>query len=350
MEDNNKHSTTDQRNNGVVKDGHPIFYKVDVVVGSFVIIMNLLEIFILKCLKKKLRIYETFLLSLSCSDLLFGFTYLSIGSEGGALSSLFSDANTVAAITQSAFLLFLLISIFHLNAIALDRLWAICKPIKHNVIVTKPRVRIFLGFVWMGCAILISCLVTVTLYTNTFDIPVEAPVTVNGTKDNHNTTSKLENMSSGNSSQYISQRTIDSDSEDFNISTSSFREKNNGFKMIFANEMQNACSYAVIISDVLLFLTYGYIIYYIRSIQRNLGESTKKVDFSKHKKVLVVCLLIALSFLALTLPFPIYRWTTNGNDPWVSWLLLLNSGTNSVVYIARGDYKLRCGGRHLKNC
>lgn len=55
----------------------------------------------------------------------------------------------------------------------------------------------------------------------------------------------------------------------------------------------------------------------------------------------MVCLLIALSFLTLTLPFPIYRWTVNGRNPWANLLLLINSGANSAVYIARGDYKLR---------
>lgn len=126
--------------------GYEIFLKVGLAFGIAVININILELFVLKCLKKKLRIYEMFLFSLLCSDFLFGMTFTLIAASKIFRWSLFPDEESMYVVTRSLNILFLLISIFHLNAIALDRLLAICKPIKHNVAVTKPRVRIFLGF------------------------------------------------------------------------------------------------------------------------------------------------------------------------------------------------------------
>lgn len=123
----------------------------------------------------------------------------------------------------------------------------------------------------------------ITLNSNEFELP---PTTVNKIGINSSTTCSNNNETSGNLNR------CDNSSQKFpviNMSTtnlSSKLEQLSEFKKTFARGIQTVSSYIVITSDLLLLLTYGYIMYYMRSIQRHHGESTKKSIFQNTKKFL----------------------------------------------------------------
>uniref|UniRef100_A0A7M5WZQ5 G-protein coupled receptors family 1 profile domain-containing protein n=1 Tax=Clytia hemisphaerica TaxID=252671 RepID=A0A7M5WZQ5_9CNID len=95
-------------------------------------------------------------------------------------------------LTTSTYILFVLCSIFHLVFIALDRLWAIVRPIKHNIFMTRKKVYTILSTIWM-----LGIVVALALhYTNDrghlFQDQYEFEL-VEDEDDNHNTTTALTN-------------------------------------------------------------------------------------------------------------------------------------------------------------
>lgn len=139
-----------------------------------VVIVKITEIVLLKRLKRKLKIYEIILLSLSSSDFLFGLSSICLKfvMKYFDRSKKFLD---VSRTTNTVNLMFVTISILHLNGIAFDRFCAIYSPLKHNIVVTRRRTRIFLFLVWIFCAIqtggiILAELTQKTHFTKMYDV------------------------------------------------------------------------------------------------------------------------------------------------------------------------------------
>ena len=91
---------------------------IELCISLAVILLNIVEIVIISRLKRRKRIYEMLLLSLSVADLLFGI------SNGILCAVYLSDSLNyeVFEVTYTTYFYFVLTSILHLSWIALDRL------------------------------------------------------------------------------------------------------------------------------------------------------------------------------------------------------------------------------------
>lgn len=322
---------------------------IEIILSSIVIVLNGIEIIILKgYVKRKLNVYEMFIFSLSISDLLFGLSNITINILHMAAfrDYVLRDVTNLITSTYTAYFLFVLVSIIHLNAIGLDRLWSIYKPIKHNVVVTKRRIRIFLLLVWVFSVVASITLALSDKYTSAFKKEkwewsyYNNSVMSNDTVPLAQPADFVQNDQTGTHQIFT---TTNQSSSTAPPPPPPPRHRKTILEDNYANYMENVLSYFLIVADVMLLLTYGFIISNIRAMQRKHEEFTKKnVDCSKYKQALLICKLITLAFLSLTLPFPICRWVKGTIDPWVKWLMLINSGLNSVAYLVRGDYKLKC--------
>ena len=115
--------------------------------GFIVVVLNMVEILLLRRLTRKLKVYEFFIFSMSISDLLFGL------SSSLVLIIFFASPNskgssTITDITYTLYFLFIVSSILHLIGIASDRLFAVHKPVLHNVKVTRRKVVRFIAMIW----------------------------------------------------------------------------------------------------------------------------------------------------------------------------------------------------------
>ena len=114
---------------------------VDLTIGLIVALLNIMEIILILRLKRKKKIFEIVLLSLSVADLLFG---LSNASICVVFLGNWKD-ESVFDITYTTYFFFVLTSILHLVFIAIDRLSAIVRPIRHNIFMTRKRIYAFLA-------------------------------------------------------------------------------------------------------------------------------------------------------------------------------------------------------------
>lgn len=140
--------------------------------GVLIAILNLLEIIMIVKIRRKKKIYEVLLLSLSISDLMFGIsnvvipvTYLM---HGSMFQGLIDGAYT-------SYLFFVLTSIFHLLFITMDSLFIVLRPLQHKVFLTRKKVYRILGFLWMLAVVLSGLLKILDEYTNIFT--QENPIT-----------------------------------------------------------------------------------------------------------------------------------------------------------------------------
>ena len=262
-------------------------------------IINLVEIILIIRLKRK-KTFQTVLLSLSVSDLLFGlssatvYIVLSFGLSGGG----------VLNITIAFTFFFVLTSIFHLLFIALDTLYAIVKPILHKVHMTKKKNYMILAAIW-----LVSIAIALGIYLavrNGFD----------GYDLKHN----------GNFSMNITE-----------LKHPDVKPYNNIVDIDIYIVMRNLLSYVIIGADALLVICYAVIIYTVKF---------RKVKSNKNKtqnKIRIVCVFIMLLFVAFTLPYAIE--TLSSSEPWFEFDLIIisNSGMNSIIYFFRN----KCG-KHSK--
>ena len=102
--------------------------------GVLIAILNLIEIIMIVKIRRKKKIFEVLLLSLSFSDLMFGIsnvvipvTYLM---HGSMFQGLIDGAYT-------SYLFFVLTSIFHLLLITMDSLFIVLRPLQHKVFLTR---------------------------------------------------------------------------------------------------------------------------------------------------------------------------------------------------------------------
>ena len=166
---------------------------VDLSIGLLVVILNIMEITLILRIKHQ-RLFEIILLSLSVADLLYGLTNVSLCIV--FLGNL--HVESVVNVTFTLYFFFVLTSICHLMFIAVDRLWAVVRPITHNVLMTRKKVYIALGTVWSLTIAITFALILSYETDQLFDDEFVLEQIVTDTL-NPNTTSSIVSLSTTNS-------------------------------------------------------------------------------------------------------------------------------------------------------
>ena len=357
-------------NNNIDRSERIIKRSVDLSIGLLVAILNIIEIILIVRIKRKQKKqFEIILLSLSVADLLYGLSNSAICVV--YLGNLKED--TVFDVTYTTYFFFVLTSIFHLVFIAVDRLWAVVHPIKHNVLMTRKKVYIALGAVWS-----LTILISLTLYLcnekgHMFQNKYGLEQIVNDTETSNSTTFIVNSLRTVN---YKKTTAIKATTTMFpittiisNIHNGSLRHtmrmtrpsnttshatkkpsnplnKTNlpKFQMKLQQSgkagyqyfMQSLLSWFIVGADILLVCLYTLIIYRVRASNKDIRLS-QKADHST-SKVGLVCIFVAASFVLFTIPYAVSTLVSGIASFWANIILVGNSGLNSVIYF----FKNRC--------
>ena len=283
---------------------------IDLSIGILMAVLNIAEIVIILKIKRKKKVYEVLLLSLSVSDCMLSFS-------NGFLYVLYgTNACKYEVLLETAFTLYIfsvLSSIFHISLIALDRLLAVSRPLRHKVFSTRKKAYLSSGFLWI-LAILISALLQViNELTETFRVP------------NHIKQMQVQSLQ---------------ETQEKNSSAKRFFEKEFGatgppvFKLTSTSNYHGGVEYTlavvILVADVLIISIYSLMIYHITSYKKMTNTKTKQ------KKLPIVCLAIGATFVLFTLPFVVAKLVLGYIPPWANRTLILNSGMNSIVYFFGG--------------
>ena len=273
-------------------DGN-VYRKIDLAAGILIAILNIVEIAMIGKIRLKKRIYEIILLSLSVSDCMFGLSNV-------VVSSIYlSNTNSYGELLETAYIsyaFFILTSIFHLIYIAVDRVMIVLKPLQYKSIFTSKRQKIGIAILWIPAFV-----IGVTTYT-AYEL------------------TEMEPAVSDTQNQPVSQ--------------------NN-----FQKDIQLVLSIVIVVLDFSMVVSYGIIIY--RMSYKKRKKLTPKS--AKHERLPILCVLIAAVFVLFTMPYAIARVSFGSVPFWANFILLLNSGMNSLVYFFR--QKIEKHHKHKnKNC
>jgi len=280
---------------------------VELTLGVIIALLNIMEIILILRLKRKKKIFEIVLLSLSVADLLFGLSNASVcvvflGNWKG---------ESVFDVTYTSYFFFVLTSIFHLVFIAMDRLAAIVRPIRHNISMTRRKVYIFLGVIWIA-----AIATTLGLYlSNDRGYLFENKSIIEEWKAK-NRTKPPKNLLIRKGDTY---RTL----------------------------MQELLSYFILTADFILVIVYVIIIYKVQ-----INNNKNVVRGNEHRgtqiKVSLLCVFVAVSFVVFTIPYAINRLATKSIQFWANIVLVSNSGMNSVIYFFRNYCQQRADEKKRK--
>ena len=273
-------------------DGN-VYRKIDLAAGILIAILNIVEIAMIGKIRLKKRIYEIILLSLSVSDCMFGLSNV-------VVSSIYlSNTNSYGELLETAYIsyaFFILTSIFHLIYIAVDRVMIVLKPLQYKSIFTSKRQKIGIAILWI-----LAFVIGVTTYT-AYEL------------------TEMEPAVSDTQNQPVSQ--------------------NN-----FQKDIQLVLSIVIVVLDFSMVVSYDIIIY--RMSYKKRKKLTPKS--AKHERLPILCVLIAAVFVLFTMPYAIARVSFGSVPFWANFILLLNSGMNSLVYFFR--QKIEKHHKHKnKNC
>ena len=262
--------------------------------------LNIVEIIFIAKIKRRKRIYEIILASLSVSDCLFSLSTATMFSI--RLSELWKSDEQLGEATHIAFLFFVLVSVSHLIFIAVDRVMIVLMPLRYDTIFANKRQKIGIALIWvLGFAISISTYI----------------------------------YSTATAGESIISRTQN------NVSTPISSKKNESscskkrMKRIFRNDTELVLSISIVASDLLMILCYSTIVY-------QMSYKSRKCKTTKSKKdegLPLLCLFIAGVFVIFTLPYAITRFYLGRVQSWAKTCLILNSGMNCVVYFFRHRLK-----------
>lgn len=262
---------------------------IDLCAGFLIAILNAIEIIMITKIKRKKRIYEIILMSLSVSDCLFGVSNIAVSSVYLSRSERYKDL-LEAVYTTYGF--FVLTSVFHLMFIGADRLMIVLIPFKYDHIFSRTRLKIAILIIWI-----LAFGVGVSTYATYELIHSEAAI-----DDKPNKSVK------------------------------------------FQKNIQLVLSIIIIILDFFMVLCYSTIIYQMWDKTEN-GKTTKNGD---NERLPILCVIIASVFVLFTLPYAMCRLFMGRVKFWAGFILLLNSGMNSVVYFFRR--RIEKGQRKRSKC
>ena len=291
------------------KVGEKLEKSIELSLGVLIATLNLVEIIMIVKIKRKKKLYEILLLSLSVSDFMFGISNIFVN------IFFLAGACTNEHLLETAFTLyvfFVLTSIFHLSFITVDRLIAVLKPLQHKIILSRKRVYTFLILLWIVPVMISASLQLLDEFTGTFES------NTNTVMENQDfTTTPFPNLRKAENRSQPTRLTQD-------LSMSMKRDKT------YPEDIQFVLSIIIVVVDVLIILSYFTIIYFT-----TLKKKTFSSSWIKASKLPFICIAIAAIFVFCTLPYAIVRFTYGKAPFWANVLLILNSGMNSIVYFFR---------------
>ena len=266
---------------------------IDLSTGVLVAILNIVEIIMIAKIQRKKRIYEIILISLSMSDCLFGISNIIVSSIFLTQSCKYRFLLEIAYVT---YVLFILTSIFHLIFIAVDRAMIVLIPFKYEAIFTTKRLKTGIFLLWIF-ALTIGVVSYIVFELKTHETAV----------------TRLDPSISQNST----------------IVPHKKRGPRRGRR--FQHAAQLVLSIIIVILDLLMILCYSTIIFHM-SYKNSKGMRTKRAE---DQRLPVLCVVIASVFVTFTLPFAATRFYLGHVPFWANYVLILNSGMNSIVYFFR---------------
>ena len=273
-----------------------------------VAILNIVEIIFIAKIKRRKRIYEVILVSLSVSDCLFSLSNTIFSSI--LLSTLCKSEEDLVEVTHIACFFFVLASVFHLIFIAVDRVMIVLIPFQYEAIFTTKRQKIGIILLWiLAFAITISTY----LYYDVTASEVENPSIRNETNTQDNASASI----APKKNELLEEER-----------TSCLRRPLN---QSFRRDMELVLSICIAASDLLMILCYSTIIYQTSYKSRKCKTAKSKKD----EGLPLLCVFIAGVFVIFTLPFAITRFYLSKVHFWCQLCLIVNSGMNSVVYFFR---------------
>ena len=291
------------------KVGEKLEKSIELSLGVLIATLNLVEIIMIVKIKRKKKLYEILLLSLSVSDFMFGISNIFVN------IFFLAGACTNEHLLETAFTLyvfFVLTSIFHLSFITVDRLIAVLKPLQHKTILSRKRVYTFLILLWIVAVMISASLQLLDEFTGTFES------NTNTVMENQDfTTTSFPNLRKAENRTQPTRLTQD---------LSMFMKRGK----TYPEDIQFVLSIIIVVVDVLIILSYFTIIYFT-----TLKKKTFSSSWIKASKLPFICIAIAAIFVFCTLPYAIVRFTYGKAPFWANVLLILNSGMNSIVYFFR---------------
>ena len=269
---NNTRNSQNETRTQYFSDAPRIF---GLLISISVIVLNVVEIIIISRIKRRKSIYEILLLSLSTADCLFGLINSIQQITKARLSP--EDVQIVAEIMGVFYFFFIFSSLNHLLLISTNRLWAITAPIKHRVVLTRNRLHISIGCIWLSATI-----VTTAIFLD------------------------------------------------------AFLNKDERQRQLIVNRTKRSTSIMVLVSDTLFVLINITIICLVRKTKATVDdEHSSSQTRSMERAVQRICTAIIVIFIVFTSPWAILECM--GSEPlWTHMLLILNSGVNSIVYFFKG--------------
>ena len=280
---------------GVTQEGENLYRKIDLVAGLLIAILNIVEITMIAKIRRKKRIFEIILMSLSISDCMFGLSNVIVSSIYISNSKKYDE---LLETVYTCYTFFVLTSIFHLIFIAVDRVMIVLKPFQYETIFTKKRLKIGIAVLWIT-ALTIGVITYIVYELTEMELPVSdklnQPVLKNRTVP------------------LIVQQAIN---------------ENEGN---FPKDIQLVLSIVIIMLDFSMVISYSIIIYKM-SYKKTENVVPKTAE---DERLPILCVVIATVFVLFTMPYAVARFSFGSVPFWANFILLLNSGMNSLVYFFR---------------
>lgn len=309
-------------NGGMYMKERKIECSINLATSLLVAILNIAEIIFITKIKRRKKIYEIIIASLSVSDCLFGLSNAIICSI--FLSKSWKQEDDLLETVYFAYVFFVFASIFHLVFIAVDRVMIVLIPFQYETIFTRKRLKIGIALLWiLAFGISISTYVYYELRTS----------------DSKPNDSNIRNSTLGSimhkreklcRKRFMKQSLQKHMKQNFAKGVKQSFQKT--MKESLQKDMQLILSISIVASDILMILCYSTILYQINC-------KTRKCETAKGKKeegLPLLCVFIAGVFVMFTLPFAITRLNLRYVPFWADYSMILNSGMNSVVYFFRG--------------
>ena len=281
---------------------------IELSLGVLIVILNLTEILLL--LKNKNKMYETVLLSLSVSDCMFGSANVVVNIVN-LTNICISDFALETIYTMYVFSV--LTSIFHLLFIAMDRVIAVLKPLQYKIYLKKKNIYIFLSILWIFAGAISAALQVLDVFTEAFTQNKSISLIRN---QNFSTPSPFLDLerNSDIATTYTSMQNL---------------EISNGSENSFKKDMELTLSVVIIVADIMIIICYSLVIY-LTTCKRKISRTQ-----DRSKNLPFVCVAIEATFVLLTFPYAMVRLATGQVPLWANFVLVTNSGMNSLIYFFR---------------
>ena len=266
---------------------------IDLSTSIIIAILNTVEIVMIAKLKRKKKIYELVLLSLSFSDSMFCLTNVIV-------SSIFLHQTCADYLLEAAYVLyvfFIMSSTLHLILIALDRVMIVLIPVRYKTKVTIKRMRFGIAVTWI-----LALAISATVYLS-YELTLPEP--------------------------FLRRHKRSIPRNDTLITTSS--PTSSLLPQPFHIHAQIVLSICIVTLDLIMILCYSLIIYQM-SFKHKKDISNKS---NQNHRLPILCVVIVIVFVIFTLPYAIARFYLGYVPFWANYVLIWNSGMNSIVYFFR---------------